>query len=108
MVDLLSVRELHKVGAGFCQDARSWIWMPRSVEFYLSEDGENYTLLSRQENKVSAQDYEIQIQDFEAACPAGTSARYVKVKATQLGTIPEWHPGEGGESFIFIDEIWAE
>ena len=108
VVDLLSVRELHRVGAGFCQDARSWIWMPRDVEIYLSEDGENYTLLSRMENTVDPQDYEIQIKDFEAACPAGTSARYVKVKATQLGTIPEWHPGAGGESFIFIDEIWAE
>ena len=108
VVDLLSVRELHKVGAGFCQDARSWIWMPRDVEFYLSEDGENYTLLSRMENSVDPQDYEIQIQNFETACPAGTSARYVKVRATQLGTIPEWHPGAGGESFIFIDEIWAE
>ncbi len=108
VVDLLEVRSLHKVGAGFCQDARSWIWMPREVEFYLSEDGENYTLLSRQENGVDPRDYEIQVQDFEAECPEGTAARYVKVKATQLGTIPDWHPGVGGQSFIFIDEIWAE
>ena len=107
-VDLLSVRELSKVGAGFCQDARSWIWMPREVEFYLSVDGENFTLLRRMENGVDPQDYEVQIQDFEAACPAGTQARYVKLRASQLGTIPEWHPGAGGQSFIFIDEIWAE
>lgn len=108
VVDLLEIRELHKVGAGFCQDARSWIWMPREVEFYLSEDGENYTLLSRMENSVDPRDYEIQVQDFEAECPTGTSARYVKVKAAQLGTIPDWHPGAGGQSFIFIDEIWAD
>ncbi len=108
VVDLLSERELHRVGAGFCQDARSWIWMPREVELYLSSDGENYTLLRRIENRVDPRDYEVQIQDFEVACPAGTRARYIKVRASQLGVIPEWHPGAGGRSFIFIDEIWAE
>ncbi len=108
VVDLLSERELHRVGAGFCQDARSWIWMPREVEFYLSSDGEDYTLLRRIENKVDPRDYEVRIQDFEVACPSGTQARYIKVRASQLGVIPEWHPGAGGRSFIFIDEIWAE
>ncbi len=108
VVDLLSERALHRVGAGFCQDARSWIWMPREVEFYLSSDGENYILLRRMENRVDPRDYEVQIQDFDVACPAGTRARYVKVRASQLGVIPEWHPGAGGRSFIFIDEIWAE
>jgi hypothetical protein len=32
-------------------------------------------------------------------------ARYVKVKARNFGPIPEWHPGAGYPSFIFIDEI---
>jgi hypothetical protein len=28
--------------------------------------------------------------------------------AEQFGPLPAWHPGAGGESFIFVDEIrWA-
>jgi hypothetical protein len=34
-----------------------------------------------------------------------TNARYIKVKATNYGVLPEWHQGKGGDAFIFIDEI---
>jgi len=30
--------------------------------------------------------------------------RYVKLIAKQYGTLPQWHPGAGGDTFIFIDE----
>ena len=104
IVDLLEVKELHSVGAGFLQDARSWIWMPRYMEVYTSEDGINYKLAGRKQNTVGEQDYEVQIWNCE--CEVETKARYIKVFARNFGTIPEWHPGEGGEGFIFIDEIW--
>ena len=109
VVDLLQPRDISAVCAGFCQDARSWIWMPRHVDFSISADGVNYTPLPRIENTVEEQDYEIQIKDFEAAVPSGHGpVRYVKVFAKNFGTIPEWHMGAGGEGFIFIDEIWVK
>jgi len=37
--------------------------------------------------------------------PYPVSARYVKVKAKNFGTLPNWHQGAGGDAFIFIDEI---
>ena len=33
------------------------------------------------------------------------NARFVKVKATNFGKLPDWHQGNGGDAFIFIDEI---
>jgi hypothetical protein len=33
------------------------------------------------------------------------TARYVRVHAYNLGKIPSWHPGAGGDAFIFVDEI---
>jgi hypothetical protein len=33
------------------------------------------------------------------------ATRYLKVKAINYGTLPDWHQGKGGEAFIFIDEI---
>ena len=108
VVDLLSERPLNSIGAGFCQDARSWIWMPQTVEYSVSTDGKTFDVVGFYECGVDPQDYEIRIQDVELPCPEGTTARYVRVRATQLGTIPEWHPGAGGESFIFIDEIWVK
>ena len=104
VVDLRSVRHISRVGAGFCQDARSWIWMPRYVEFSVSQDGEHFTPLARVDNTMDERDYEVRIWDCEV--PADVQARYVKVFARNIGTIPAWHPGAGSPGFIFTDEIW--
>ena len=105
VLDLLQERPLSVVGAGFCQDARSWIWMPRWVEFSVSCDGENFTPVGRLETSVDEKDYLVQVWDAEL--PVHGSARYVKVYAKNIGTIPAWHPGAGYDGFIFTDELWA-
>ena len=104
VVDLLSEREISRVGAGFCQDARSWIWMPRNVEFEASTDGVRFTPLARVDNTMDSRDYEVRIWNCEV--PVSTRARYIRVRAKNIGTIPDWHPGAGSQGFIFIDEIW--
>ena len=106
VVDLRSVRDISTVGAGFCQDARSWIWMPKYVEFFVSDDDTQYVQLAHVDNTMGERDYEIRIWDCEAAVQA--RGRYVKVFAKNIGDIPEWHPGAGSKGFIFIDEIWIK
>lgn len=122
IVDLGSVKTITKVGAGFLQDARSWIWMPRYVEFFISDDGEKFELLGRIDNKVGEQDWKLQIQDMileftntgdnlqNDSSHKLVTGRYIKVFAKNYGTIPDegWHEGAGGEGFIFIDEIIVE
>ena len=36
------------------------------------------------------------------------NARYIKVKATNIGECPEWHKGAGGKAWLFVDEIIVE
>ena len=105
ILNLLQERHLSVIGAGFCQDARSWIWMPRYVEFSISDDGENFTTVGRLNTTVDPQDYVVQTWDAEI--PVDCKARYVKYFAKNIGTIPEWHPGAGYPGFIFTDEVWA-
>ncbi len=105
VLDLLKETPLSIVGAGFCQDARSWIWMPRWVEFSVSSDGEHFTKVGRLDTSVDEQDYQVQVWD--ASLPVNCTARYVKVYAKNIGTIPSWHPGAGAPGFIFVDELWA-
>ena len=106
VLDLLSERELSAIGAGFCQDARSWIWMPRYVEYSISLDGEQFTPVGRLENMVDEQDLKVQVWDAEI--PVDCRARYVKVHAGTIGPIPSWHPGAGYPGFIFTDEVWVK
>jgi predicted alpha-1,2-mannosidase len=104
VIDLGRVQELRKLGAGFLQDIGSWIWMPRRVEFELSIDGRSYSNAGAIVNDVSDKEYGVVVRDFVQTISV-RKARYVRVKAYNYGRIPEWHPGNGGEAWIFIDEI---
>ena len=104
VLDLKEERQISEVGVGFLQDARSWIWMPRYVEFSVSSDGVSFTPAGRLDCTVEPTDMTVQVWD--ATLPLDCAARYVRVVAKNPGTIPSWHPGAGGESIIFTDEFW--
>jgi predicted alpha-1,2-mannosidase len=107
VIDLGKVRAVRKLGAGFLQDAGSWIWMPRRVEVELSTDGKTFTPAAAITNDVSEKEYAVVVRDF-AQTIAPQRARYVRVKAVNYGRIPDWHPGKGGDAWIFVDEIVIE
>ena len=111
VMDLLEPRRISEVGAGFCQDARSWIWMPVDVEFSWSTDGEEYFPLATVGHDVDPKATDVIIRDFVHSVEpleAAPVARYVKVKARNFGTIPDWHPGAGFQAFVFVDEFWVK
>ena len=103
VVDLREEKLIETASAGFLQDARSWIWMPKDVEFLVSTDGSGWTSVATFPTPVAERD--MKIQTWECSTPVGRPARYVMVRASNFGTIPEWHPGAGYPAFIFIDEI---
>lgn len=107
VLDLRGQRTLSTFGSGYCQDARSWIWMPTEVEYYVSQDGKDYQFVGKVKNSVDPKDYTIQVDDFVLNV-SPVKAKFVKVVAKNFGTIPDWHLGAGGKAFIFIDEIWVE
>ncbi|RYF82539.1 MAG: hypothetical protein EON98_11220, partial [Chitinophagaceae bacterium] len=103
IIDLKQVKPVNYVGAHFLQDVGSWIWMPSSVLFEGSSDGNTFTLLGEIKNSVSDKDYQTSVKEF--GLPVQTTARYIRVKAVNYGTIPDWHPGHGGNAHIFVDEV---
>ncbi len=107
VVDLGKEMNVSTISMNCIQDARSWIWMPEYVEYWGSKDGKNYFKISKVQNDVSKLDYEVSIKSFEKKF-APKSARYIKVFARNHNICPEGHLGEGGEGFIFMDEIIVE
>lgn len=96
---------VRKVSVGFLQDARSWIWMPRALEVEVSSDGRRWRRLGRTEHDVPITEMErVVVQDLVVTGEAAR-VRFVRVKAPTLGEIPAWHPGAGGHSFVFADEV---
>jgi len=107
VVNLGRTQRINYVAGGFLQEIRSWIFMPREVEFLISKDGQNFTSVGIIKNTVPEDDYTQQVKDFSLKID-NKLAKYVKVKAKYLGKIPEWHLAAGYEAWIFIDEIIIE
>lgn len=106
-VDLGAVRPLSRIGAGFLQDVKSWIWMPRDLVIEVSDDGQAFRRVARLENPVADDDPEVRMADWIAPMD-GVAARWVRFRVRNLGTIPDWHPGHGEGAWIFVDEIIVE
>ncbi|HEU4510116.1 MAG TPA: FN3 associated domain-containing protein, partial [Pyrinomonadaceae bacterium] len=104
VIDLGNVQQVSKIGAGFLQDMGSWIWMPGRVEIELSVDGKTFGPALSIANEVSEREGGTVIRDFVKTIPP-QSARYVRIRAVNFGKIPAWHPGSGGDAWIFVDEI---
>lgn len=107
VIDLKREREIKKLGGGFLQVARSWIWMPTRIEFEVSGDGENFTRVAEIKTDVATEDMTHIIRDYKTEIKP-SRARFVRVKAYNLGKIPAWHPGAGFDAYIFVDEIFIE
>ena len=107
VIDLKRETEIKKLGGGFLQDARPWIWMPTRIEFEISNDGENFRKVAEIKTTVAVDDMKPQIKDYMQEITPN-KARFVRVKAINLGKIPMWHPGAGFDAFIFVDEIFIE
>lgn len=92
-VDLGEVKDISEVTIRFLQDAGPGVLMPGKVDIQVSEDGDNYTAYELL-NDIPADKKGVILKDFRQQLPAGTKARYVKVKA---------HNSQ--KAFVFADEI---
>ena len=102
VIDLDSVQQLHEFGINFNENTRSWIFRPGKVEFLASEDGVNYkTVFTKLLGKPEKDNEQL----FHITFDYPIKARYIKVKSTNFGKIPDWHPGKGEPAWLFVDEI---
>ena len=82
----------------------SWIWMPSRVYFNFSTDGKFYGPVVTIEKDVPEREGGTVMKDLVKTIPP-QNARYIRIRAVNFGKIPSWHPGSGGDAWIFVDEI---
>src|SRR5690606_12221524 len=64
IVDFKQEIEISEIAANFLQDTRSWIMMPIKVEFFISDNGKDFSLIGTVKNTVDPKDYESQTKTF--------------------------------------------
>jgi hypothetical protein len=96
-------KKISRIKATFLEDQSAWIFYPKAVSFYASNDSLNWKLVETIPTNKSDHNSVVTTSTFTTKKPI--SARYVKVTATSFGKMPEWHEGRGEPTFMFIDEI---
>ena len=104
MIDLGKRRRVNEVRLDFFFYPLSWIFLPQRVEFYLSNNGRQWQLVDTQRCPNPEVLAVPQIKTY-ATWGLKRRARYVRVVAVPLETIPAWHRATGNPAWIFTDEI---
>ena len=103
-IDLGSEKSVHSITLGCLQRYTDWIFLPKAVQFEISNDGINYTMAATIPNTIATTEKAPLIKDFTATLDA-TSTRFIRVSAKVLEACPKGHPGEGKPAWIFADEL---
>jgi hexosaminidase len=99
VVDLGKEEDIHLIQIGFLNEELNWIYLPQSVEFFISNDGIQYSSIQKQFTK------EFKDERFAEISFIPKKARYVKIKAKTFGKIESGKPGAGEDAWLFCDEI---
>jgi len=104
-VELKEKQSLNEISAGFLQDMAAWIFFPSKVEFWISEDGKNFSLAETVVNNTPLNEKGTIVKKFFTKKVKGKKAKFIRVIATNIKVCPPWHLGAGGKAWIFADEI---
>lgn len=105
VIDLRERKSISQVGAGCLEEQRAWIFYPKAMEVFVSNDGVEYTPFGQTTLNVERTEG-AHIQNLNVKGKA--NARYVKIVIKNYGKLPEWHLSAGQQSWLFIDEIWVK
>ena len=103
LIDLGKEEKISNVVVHCLRETGSWIWQPRTVEVFVSNNGNDFISAGVTDDfivKVKALETGTMKVTFNA-----TNARYVKVVVKNWEEIPPGNPGEGSKAWLFVDEI---
>jgi hypothetical protein len=103
-VELETTFPITELAAGFLQSTPMGIYLPSRLEFSISEDGKDYRPLATVKPSIAPNEPGPLRQTLTAE-KLNARARYVRVRAFNLGTIPAGQPAAGAKAWLFVDEI---
>ncbi|MCB9184935.1 MAG: glycoside hydrolase family 92 protein [Flavobacteriales bacterium] len=106
MIDLGKVMKLKRVGLSALQDQKSWVWLPSEVTISVSANQRQWSSATITPDVDRQQEGGITRELWREL--GGRRARWIAITAKNAGPCPDWHPGKGGSSWIFLDEVLIE
>lgn len=106
-IDLGQISSVKRVTTQFLNKQSSWIYPPKSIEVFTSEDGIQYTSVGIQMIEA-AKVPENAVIPVKIELGKTRKTRFVKLVAEPFGVIPEGMPGAGNGSWLFLDEVMVQ
>ena len=109
-IDLGGPWAVRRVGVDCLQAQGPWIFLPRSIEVTVSEDGNTWVEGGRVDLPLESEEEKAAVGVMVELSPETRSepVRFVRVLARNQGPLPEWHPGSPEDAWLFVDEILVE
>jgi hexosaminidase len=104
IVDLESITNMNRITVGFFTASSSLVVFPEYVEYFVSDDKENFKSVGKVNKEFSLKDPTWLNEDISVELN-NTSGRYVKIFAKNPLTVPNWHPAAGWKVWLMVDEI---
>lgn len=80
------------------------IFPPLGIKVSTSEDGKTFTEAGNIEIPMETRAEPDGLRNYTVTFPE-TTARYVRIDALTVSSLPEWHGRAGSKGFLFVDEI---
>jgi len=109
IIDLGKQTKFSKISIGALQDIKSWIFYPSEIEFWVASSRRGYFKeCGRVIHDFPDNKYGAFTKGFEKKFNSPIQGRFIKVKVKNYGVCPDWHLGNGGDTWLFLDEITIE
>ncbi len=103
-IDLGEPTLVKTVDSSFLQELAPGIFLPPVVEYLVSDDGSEFRSVAEITHTVPLESQGPLVHQFSAKLE-DVRARYVRIRARNVKTIPAGHQAAGGKAWLFADEI---
>ena len=106
-IELSKPMNFNTVKISFCHEPNNWVMWPKNVMVSFSSDGEHFTDWQRASFPVyDGMDKMAGLGRVEARAKVkAEKVKFIRIKAENYGTLPEWHPNAGQKAWIMVDEV---
>ncbi len=105
VIELSEPRAIDSISVSFLEGTEHWIFLPESIEIQVAGENERFESVDTF-NPEQADDYRDNlIETYNSKVSTKQQIRFVKIKAKNIGTCPDWHTGNGKKAWVFVDEV---
>lgn len=107
IIDLGEIQKINAVLIGSMNDTVSWIYLPSKVELLVSTDNKKFKSVREMQPAKDKSTGQAKA-DYGMMFNKKIKAQYLKIVLKNPGKIPKGAPGEGENSWVFVDEIMID